>query len=57
MLHDRSINTLQRSPFYKDIILVVGGWNFTIWKEGNDVSKSDEFYHSLYNFKLAVTLV
>ncbi|XP_002740173.1 dynein axonemal intermediate chain 3-like [Saccoglossus kowalevskii] len=34
LLHDSSINTLQRSPFFKDIILCVGGWNFTIWKEG-----------------------
>ncbi|XP_072024061.1 dynein axonemal intermediate chain 3-like isoform X2 [Amphiura filiformis] len=38
LLHHRSINTLQRSPFYKDIILVVGGWNFTIWKEGHDTA-------------------
>ncbi|XP_038048584.1 dynein intermediate chain 3, axonemal-like isoform X2 [Patiria miniata] len=32
--HDWGINTLQRSPFYKDLILAVGGWNFTLWKEG-----------------------
>lgn len=36
LIHDRSINTLQRSPFFKDIILVVGGWNFSIWKENHD---------------------
>ncbi|XP_077981205.1 dynein axonemal intermediate chain 3-like [Glandiceps talaboti] len=34
LLHDSAINTLQRSPFFKDIILCVGGWNFSIWKEG-----------------------
>ncbi|PIK53480.1 WD repeat-containing protein 63 [Apostichopus japonicus] len=34
--HDRAINTLQRSPFFKDIVLVVGGWNFSIWKEGRE---------------------
>ncbi|KAM6943536.1 dynein axonemal intermediate chain 3 [Xenentodon cancila] len=28
------LNTLQRSPFFKDIILTTGGWNFAIWKEG-----------------------
>ncbi|XP_071799358.1 dynein axonemal intermediate chain 3-like isoform X2 [Asterias amurensis] len=34
LYHDWRINTLQRSPFYKDLILTVGGWNFTLWKEG-----------------------
>ncbi|XP_070562697.1 dynein axonemal intermediate chain 3-like isoform X2 [Ptychodera flava] len=34
LLHDSTINTLQRSPFFKDILLCVGGWNFSIWKEG-----------------------
>ncbi|XP_040041162.2 dynein axonemal intermediate chain 3 [Gasterosteus aculeatus] len=28
------VNTLQRSPFFKDIILTIGNWNFAIWKEG-----------------------
>ncbi|NXG57942.1 WDR63 protein, partial [Hemiprocne comata] len=32
--HTETINTLQRSPFFKDIILCVGGQNFAIWKEG-----------------------
>ncbi|EDO29743.1 predicted protein [Nematostella vectensis] len=32
--HDGPINTLQVSPFFKDIILTVGGWTFAIWKEG-----------------------
>ncbi|NXS54230.1 WDR63 protein, partial [Brachypteracias leptosomus] len=29
-----TINTLQKSPFFKDIILSIGGQNFAIWKEG-----------------------
>jgi len=32
--HEGPISVLQRSPFYKDIILSVGGWTFAIWKEG-----------------------
>ncbi|XP_051480967.1 dynein axonemal intermediate chain 3 isoform X9 [Apus apus] len=30
----KTINTLQRSPFFEDIILSVGDQNFAIWKEG-----------------------
>ncbi|XP_062872021.1 dynein axonemal intermediate chain 3 [Trichomycterus rosablanca] len=33
-VHDSLVNTVLRSPFYKDVILTVGGWNFAIWKEG-----------------------
>ncbi|XP_067157090.1 dynein axonemal intermediate chain 3 [Apteryx mantelli] len=33
-IHDGIVHTVQRSPFFKDIILSVGGWNFAIWKEG-----------------------
>ncbi|XP_058494774.1 dynein axonemal intermediate chain 3 [Solea solea] len=33
-VHHWLVNTVQRSPFYKDIILTTGGWNFAIWKEG-----------------------
>ncbi|CAL8306342.1 unnamed protein product [Lota lota] len=32
--HDGLVSTVQRSPFFKDIILTVGGWTFAIWKEG-----------------------
>ncbi|KFV59437.1 WD repeat-containing protein 63, partial [Tyto alba] len=32
--HTETINALQRSPFFKDIILSIGGRNFAIWKEG-----------------------
>ncbi|KAJ8277808.1 hypothetical protein GJAV_G00080320 [Gymnothorax javanicus] len=33
-VHDGPVNTVQRSPFFKDIILTVGGWTFAIWNEG-----------------------
>ncbi|NWU07263.1 WDR63 protein, partial [Cephalopterus ornatus] len=33
-LHTETINTLQRSPFFKDTFLSIGGQNFAIWKEG-----------------------
>ncbi|KAK5869587.1 hypothetical protein PBY51_024292 [Eleginops maclovinus] len=33
-IHHWLVNTVQRSPFYKDIILTTGSWNFAIWKEG-----------------------
>ncbi|XP_015237343.1 PREDICTED: WD repeat-containing protein 63 [Cyprinodon variegatus] len=32
--HHPFVNTMQRSPFFKDIILTTGGLNFAIWKEG-----------------------
>ncbi|CAK8676252.1 unnamed protein product [Clavelina lepadiformis] len=32
--HDGPVNTLQRNPFYNDIILSVGGWTFALWREG-----------------------
>ncbi|NXA31614.1 WDR63 protein, partial [Eudromia elegans] len=33
-VHDGVVHTVQRSPFFKDIVLSVGSWNFAIWKEG-----------------------
>ncbi|NXH32576.1 WDR63 protein, partial [Myiagra hebetior] len=33
-LHTEPINTLQNSPFFKDIFLSIGGQKFAIWKEG-----------------------
>ncbi|KAG8519517.1 WD repeat-containing protein 63 [Galemys pyrenaicus] len=33
-VHDGAVHTVQQSPFYKDIILTIGGWNVAIWKEG-----------------------
>ncbi|XP_006804082.1 WD repeat-containing protein 63 [Neolamprologus brichardi] len=32
--HAWFVNTMQRSPFFKDILLTTGGWNLAIWKEG-----------------------
>ncbi|NXF06603.1 WDR63 protein, partial [Smithornis capensis] len=34
ILHTETINILQRSPFFKDIFLSIGGHHFAIWKEG-----------------------
>ncbi|NXS20472.1 WDR63 protein, partial [Mystacornis crossleyi] len=34
ILHTETINTLQNSPFFKDIFLSIGGQKFAIWKEG-----------------------
>ncbi|TPX36281.1 hypothetical protein SmJEL517_g01647 [Synchytrium microbalum] len=31
--HPGCISDLQRSPFFPDILLSVGGWTFSIWKE------------------------
>ncbi|NWU78540.1 WDR63 protein, partial [Onychorhynchus coronatus] len=33
-LHTETINTLQRSPFFRDTFLSIGGHNLAIWKEG-----------------------
>ncbi|XP_043556049.1 dynein axonemal intermediate chain 3 [Chiloscyllium plagiosum] len=32
-VHDGPVNTVQTSPFFRDIILTVGGWTFAIWRE------------------------
>ncbi|XP_065906152.1 dynein axonemal intermediate chain 3-like isoform X2 [Dysidea avara] len=32
-VHSGAITCLERSPFFKNIILSVGGWTFAIWKE------------------------
>lgn len=32
-VHHWLVNTVQRSPFLKDIILTMGDSNFAIWKE------------------------
>jgi dynein intermediate chain 3, axonemal len=34
--HPRPTVSLQQSPFYQDIFLSVGDWNFHIWKVGED---------------------
>ena len=39
--HAGPITTVERSPFFNDVLLTVGGWSFSIWKESEnaDVSK------------------
>ena len=44
--HDGPIKLLQRSPFFSDILLTVGGWTFSIWKEG--VTVTNCFYIYIY---------
>ncbi|XP_069795495.1 dynein axonemal intermediate chain 3 [Narcine bancroftii] len=34
LVHDGPVNTMQRSPFFHNIILTVGGWTIAIWREG-----------------------
>ncbi|KAL5486545.1 hypothetical protein EMCRGX_G019042 [Ephydatia muelleri] len=49
--HCGAVCCVERSPFFRDIILSVGGWNFAIWKEGvysNALVKS-------YNFSIVLT--
>ncbi|XP_059149389.1 dynein axonemal intermediate chain 3-like [Physella acuta] len=33
-VHDGPVVSMERSPFYKDILLSVGGWTLAVWKEG-----------------------
>ncbi|KAK0069497.1 WD repeat-containing protein 63 [Biomphalaria pfeifferi] len=33
-LHDGPIVSMERSPFFKEVLLSVGGWTFALWKEG-----------------------
>ena len=32
--HCAEVKALQRSPFFRDILLSIGGWTFALWKEG-----------------------
>ncbi|CBY12494.1 unnamed protein product [Oikopleura dioica] len=34
--HSSSITCVRRSPFFKDVLLTVGGSNFSIWKESEE---------------------
>jgi len=38
--HCGSVCCVERSPFFRDILLSVGGWTFALWKEGAKVRKS-----------------
>ena len=32
--HFGPVTTISRSPFFPDIVLTVGGWSFSVWREG-----------------------
>ncbi|XP_059384539.1 dynein axonemal intermediate chain 3 isoform X1 [Carassius carassius] len=34
LVHDTLVNTVSRSPFFRDILLTVSSFSFSIWKEG-----------------------
>ena len=31
--HGGPVHTLERNPFFYDLLLSVGGWNFCLWRE------------------------
>ncbi|KAL4831643.1 hypothetical protein H8958_014365 [Nasalis larvatus] len=43
-IHDGIVHTIQRSPFYDDIILTVGGWNVAIWKESVMMTSINHYF-------------
>ena len=48
-VHNGPVSCVSRSPFFRDIVLTVGGWTFAIWKEGAQVRQienliSDHFF-------------
>uniref|UniRef100_A0A3B3ZN58 Uncharacterized protein n=1 Tax=Periophthalmus magnuspinnatus TaxID=409849 RepID=A0A3B3ZN58_9GOBI len=47
-VHHWLVNTVQRSPFFRDIILSTGGWNFAIWKEGDTPIFQSAYSEQLY---------
>ena len=38
--HAGPITTVARSPFFPDVVLTVGGWSFSIWKETENADVS-----------------
>jgi len=50
-VHEGPVITLQRSPFFKDVILCIGGWTFSIWKEGVTVLTLVILAVGVYNSK------
>ena len=38
--HAGPITTVARSPFFSDVLLTVGGWSFSIWKETENADVS-----------------
>ena len=35
-VHSGAVSCVERSPFFREVLLTVGGWTFALWKEGND---------------------
>ncbi|KAM3619936.1 uncharacterized protein V6R79_016014 [Siganus canaliculatus] len=33
-VHHSPVTVVQRSPFLRDLVLTVGGWSFSVWREG-----------------------
>ena len=42
------IMSLERSPFFEDMLLTVGDWSFQIWKEGGASPLFQSGYASEY---------
>ena len=40
--HCGPVCCVERSPFFRDILLSVGGWTLALWKEGAQVSERGE---------------
>lgn len=53
-VHHWMVNTVQRSPFFKNIILTVGEWNFAIWREEVMVINSYHFTPIATNTQLRI---
>ena len=45
--HNGSVVCVERSPFFRDIVLSVGGWNWAIWREGEKVSERNIHNHQV----------
>lgn len=50
--HCGPVCCVERSPFFRDILLSVGGWTFALWKEGAQVSERGG-----RDFELGIVLV
>ncbi|XP_048256413.1 dynein axonemal intermediate chain 3-like isoform X4 [Haliotis rufescens] len=50
-IHDGPVRALERSPFIKEVVLCVGGWTFSLWKE--NVSSGPILFSAASNVKLS----
>lgn len=37
--HFGPVHSVERSPFFRDIVLTVGGYTWSLWEEGAEVCK------------------